>query len=168
MAQLSFGEQGDILFDDIYDTSFVDRKLVPYAPLIICCILSTKAAFKLILRRCSRRSLPPPPTCRWRSPPEPVADGGAVVEKTVFGMLHETRQLWIKLLRGTHTTPPPSNSCRSASVDEVADQEAISDDEAQSFISNILQRCINLMDINNGRDLMTHALGCVDAWLQVL
>ena len=46
MAQLSFGEQGDILFDDIYDTSFVDRKLVPYAPLIICCV-----AFKLILRR---------------------------------------------------------------------------------------------------------------------
>jgi hypothetical protein len=60
MEQISFGEQGDFLFDDVYDTSFGDRKLVPYAPLIICCVPSTKAAFKLILRRCSRRSLPPP------------------------------------------------------------------------------------------------------------
>ena len=86
-----------------------------------------------------------------------MADGGTVIEKTVFGILSETRQLWVQLLRGTHTAPH-----------EVADQEAISDDEAQCFICNVLQRCINLMDIRNGRELMTHALGCVDAWLQVL
>ena len=61
LEQISFGEQGDILFDDVFDTSYGKRNLVPYAPLIICCVPSTKAAFKLILRRCSRRSLPPPP-----------------------------------------------------------------------------------------------------------
>ena len=68
MEQISFGEQGDFLFDDVYDTSFGDRKLVPYAPLIICCVPSTKAAFKLILRRCSRRSLPPPPNLQVALP----------------------------------------------------------------------------------------------------
>ena len=68
LEQISFGEQGDILFDDVFDTSFGDRKLVPYAPLIICCVPSTKAAFKLILRRCSRRSLPPPPNLQVAQP----------------------------------------------------------------------------------------------------
>ena len=77
----------------------------------------------------------------------------------MFGILSDTRKLWVQLLCAT---PPPG------SVDEVEDREAISADEAQSFISNVLQRCINLMDIDNGRELMTHALGCVDAWLQVL
>jgi hypothetical protein len=72
-----------------------------------------------------------------------------VVEKTVFGILSDTRQLWVQLLCG-----------------ETA-QSGISAEEAQSFISNVLQRCINLMNINNGRELMTHALGCIDAWLRV-
>jgi hypothetical protein len=50
----------------------------------------------------------------------------------------------------------------SAPVDVVEDRDAISADEAQSFISNVILRCINLLDMNNGRELMTHALGCVD------
>jgi hypothetical protein len=101
-----------------------------------------------------------------------------VIEKTVFGILCDTRQLWVQLLCGTalpHPAPAPSlvspafspAPCSSASADVVEDREAISADEAQSFISNVLQRCINLMHITKGRELMTQALGCVDAWLQV-
>jgi hypothetical protein len=101
-----------------------------------------------------------PPSISWLNHAIPVVVAGeTVVQKTVFGILHDTRKLWVQLLCAT---PPPG------SVDEVEDREAISADEAQSFISNVLQRCINLMDINNGRDLMTRALGCVNDWLQVL
>ena len=103
----------------------------------------------------------------WLNPAVPVVDGETVVEKTVFGILRDTRRLWVKLLCGTHTAPPPSISGSSAPVDVVEDREGISADEAEMFISNALQRCINLLDMNNGRELMTHALGCVDAWLQV-
>lgn len=176
MEQISFGEQGDILFDDVFDTSFGDRKLVPYAPLIICCVPSTKAAFKLILRRCSRRSLPPPPTCRWRSPSVPVADGGAVVEKSVFGILHETRQLWVQLLCGQAprqrvTSPVPAGAAPSPLIDgaaapATAEHDAVSSEEAEAFISNVIQICINLMHENDARNLMQLALGCVEAWLQ--
>jgi hypothetical protein len=140
-----------------------------------------------------------PPSISWLNPPVPVVDGETVVEKTVFGILRDTRQLWVQLLCATalpHRATAPSlvalafslapaaasdspifdndfvafsspDSGSSAPVDVVEDGEAISADEAQSFISNVLQRCINLMNINNGRELMTHALGCVDAWLQV-
>ena len=117
-----------------------------------------------------------PPSISWRNPSVPVVNGETVVEKTVFGILSDTRQLWVQLLCGTalrHPAPAPSlvspafspAPCRSAEV--VEDREAISVVEAQSFISNVLQRCINLLNINNGRELMTHALGCVEAWLQV-
>ena len=91
-----------------------------------------------------------PPSISWLNSPIPVVnDGKFVVEKTVFGILSDTRQLWVQLLCG-----------------ETA-QSGISAEEAQSFISNVVQRCINLMNINNGRELMTHALGCIDAWLRV-
>ncbi len=63
----------------------------------------------------------------------------------MFGILSDTRQLWVQLL---------------------CVETGISDDEAQSFISNVLQPCINLLNINKGRELMTEALGCVEAWLQ--
>ena len=43
----------------------------------------------------------------------------------------------------------------------------MSADEAEAFISNVLQCCINLMHINNGRELMTEAIACVRAWLKV-
>jgi hypothetical protein len=122
-----------------------------------------------------------------------------VIEKTVFGILCDTRKLWVQLLCGTdlppsHLSPASSpvahafapapapdssssnndfmalsnpNSVKGAPVDVVEDRNAICTDEAQSFISNVILRCINLLDVNNGRELMTHALGCVDAWLQV-
>ena len=118
----------------------------------------------------------PPSTCRWRSPPEPVADGGAVVEKSVFGIMHETRQLWVQLLCGQAprqrvASPVPAGAAPSPLTDGAAattehDATAVSRDEAEEFISNVIQICINLMNENNAQNLMKLALECVEAWLQ--
>ena len=198
MQQISCDVNGDFVFNDVFDTSDASRQPISYAapypsPLKPLRCLNHNAV--VFFSRASS-----PPSISWLNPPVPVVDGEAVVEKTVFGMLRDTRQLWVQLLCGTalpHPAPATSlvalaislapapasdastfnndvlasskpNAGSSAPVDEVEDREAISADEAQSFISNVLQRCINLMDIRNERDLMTHALGCVDAWLQVL
>ena len=106
----------------------------------------------------------------------PVADGGAVVEKSVFGILHETRQLWVQLLCGQAprqrvTSPVPAGAAPSPLIDgaaapATAEHDAVSRDEAEAFISNVIQICINLMHENDARNLMQLALGCVEAWLQ--
>ncbi len=117
----------------------------------------------------------------------PLADGGAVVEKSVFGILQETRQLWVQLLCGhlpyqcssapaaatvscsgerDHATASPhADSGAAATAQQLA--ETVSNDEAQAFISQVMQPCINLMHLNNARELMTCALYCVAAWLKV-
>ena len=109
-----------------------------------------------------------------------------VVEKSVFGILLSTRQLWAQLLSGES---PASSECAPAldpslsctATDSVASvssnatstntgktQDTISATEAQAFISSVLQPCINLMRTNTARELMTQALACVRAWLQVI
>jgi hypothetical protein len=107
-----------------------------------------------------------------------VADGGAVVEKSVFGILHKTRQLWVQLLCGqaprqccvaspAPAIPAPSRlTTDGAAAPATADNEAaVSIQEAEAFISNVIQICINLMHENDARNLMKLALGCVQAWL---
>jgi hypothetical protein len=105
-----------------------------------------------------------------------VADGGAVVEKSVFGILHETRQLWVQLLCGQvprqrAASPAPADADSSPLTDAAAaataEHEAVFSDEAEAFISNVIQICINLVHANDSRKLMELALGCVKAWLQV-
>ena len=106
-----------------------------------------------------------------------MADGGAVVEKSVFGILHETRQLWVQLLCGQAprqfvASPVPAGAAPSpltdgAAAPATAEHDAVSSDEAEAFISDVIQICINLMHENDARQLMQLALGCVEAWLQV-
>jgi hypothetical protein len=110
-----------------------------------------------------------------------VADGGAVVEKSVFGILQETRQLWAQLLCGQLPLPAAAVSDgqdrahaaasphRDGSTAAAAQQhsETLSNDEAQAFISQVILPCINLMHVNDARELMTRALDCVEAWLKV-
>jgi hypothetical protein len=142
------------------------------------------------------------PFVSWLSPPVPVVDGVDVVEKSVFGILFQTRQLWVELLCGaspaptvaapaldhpaasdglTDTSAPGSApatigptdiaavSASNADPSSVASEvhDTISAAHAQAFISNVLQCCINLMHINSPRQLMTQAIACVRAWLQV-
>ena len=74
-------------------------------------------------------------------------DGDGVIEKSVFGILHETRQQWVELLCTVPTAPTEA--------------------EAQDFISHVLQPCINLMHVTTPWLLMRNALECVQARLQV-
>ena len=127
-----------------------------------------------------------PLSIRWLNPPIPVVVGRDVVEKSVFGILLPTRQLWAQLLSGES---PASSECAPAldpslsctATDSVASvssnatftdtgkmQDTISATEAQAFISSVLQPCINLMHIDTARKLMTQALACVCAWLMVI
>ena len=127
-----------------------------------------------------------PLSIRWLNPPIPVVDRVHVVEKSVFGILLPTRQLWAQLLSGespassecapaldpslscTATDSVASVSSNATSTDTGKTQGTISATEAQAFISSVLQPCINLMRIDTARELMTQALACVGAWLMVI
>jgi hypothetical protein len=190
MMQISCDIAGDFLFGNVFDTSDRTRQPVPYASLTPCSrSIIAQAACTLFLCRSSpqlKLLASSSFAVRWRSPPAPVADGGAVVEKSVYGILRETRLLWVQLLCGQQPDQHPSPAdvavssrgrsddaaaCPHPNGDAAAAQQllpdTVSSDEAQSFISRVIQPCINLMHVNDSRQLMTLALGCVAAWLSV-
>jgi hypothetical protein len=92
-----------------------------------------------------------------------------------FIITHETRQLWVQLLCGQApcqrvASPVPAGAASYPLTDGAAattehDAAAVSRDEAEEFISNAIQICINLMNENDARKLMQLALECVEAWL---
>jgi hypothetical protein len=94
-----------------------------------------------------------------------------VVEKPVFGILHDTRKLWVQLLCNAAPAAPPAatadlSACDAAAA-ECSEGGAVYEAEAQAFISNVLQPCINLFHISNPRDLMLEVCNFLFAWLQV-